>query len=132
MAGAGPTLPATHLQRVFHPRPQTRRPAAGQRQTLVCGRRRHPAQFGVIDRTRSSGQATTTTPPRSADSYAGRSFNGGHFATSTELRTTTASAPCNGVLTRMIYVPGDLFPVAHYLPAACPAYSPQRARGVHR
>jgi hypothetical protein len=62
MAGAGPTLPATHLQRVFHPRPANPAPGRPGNADPGCpGRRRH--RLSSASSTGPDLQARPPLPP---------------------------------------------------------------------
>ncbi len=91
---------------------------------LVCPVDGAISQFGVIDKDQifqAKGHHYSTTAVLGGDSALAAQFDGGHFATIylSPKDYHRIHMPCDGVLTRMIYVPGDLFSV-----------NPITARGV--
>ena len=82
------------------------------------------SQFGAIDKDQifqAKGHSYSTTALVGGDAALGATFNGGSFATLylSPRDYHRIHMPCDGVLRRMVYVPGDLFSV-----------NPTTARGV--
>jgi phosphatidylserine decarboxylase len=82
------------------------------------------SQFGAIERDQifqAKGHSYSTTALVGGDATLAAQFQDGHFATIylSPRDYHRIHMPCNGVLRRMIYVPGDLFSV-----------NPTTARGV--
>ena len=91
---------------------------------LVCPVDGAISQFGAIDKDQifqAKGHRYSTTAVLGGDAALATQFEGGHFATIylSPKDYHRIHMPCDGVLTRMIYVPGDLFSV-----------NPTTARGV--
>ena len=91
---------------------------------LVCPVDGAISQFGAIDKDQifqAKGHHYSTSAVLGGDSTLAAQFEGGHFATIylSPKDYHRIHMPCDGTLTRMIYVPGDLFSV-----------NPTTARGV--
>ena len=91
---------------------------------LVCPVDGAISQFGTIDKDQifqAKGHRYSTTAVLGGNAPLAAQFQGGHFATIylSPKDYHRIHMPCDGVLTRMIYVPGDLFSV-----------NPTTARGV--
>ncbi len=91
---------------------------------LVCPVDGATSQFGAIDRDQifqAKGHHYATTALVGGDAGLAARFEGGHFATIylSPKDYHRIHMPCDGTLTRMIYVPGELFSV-----------NPTTARGV--
>ena len=91
---------------------------------LVCPVDGAISQFGVIDQDQifqAKGHRYSTTAVLGGNPALAAQFEGGHFATIylSPKDYHRIHMPCDGVLTRMIYVPGELFSV-----------NPTTARGV--
>ena len=91
---------------------------------LICPVDGAISQFGRIDRDQifqAKGHRYSTTAVLGGNTALAAQFEGGHFATIylSPKDYHRIHMPCDGVLTRMIYVPGELFSV-----------NPTTARGV--
>ena len=91
---------------------------------LVCPVDGAISQFGHIDKDQifqAKGHHYSTTAVLGGDAGLAAQFEGGHFATIylSPKDYHRIHMPCDGVLTRMVYVPGELFSV-----------NPTTARGV--
>ena len=91
---------------------------------LICPVDGAISQFGRIDRDQifqAKGHRYSTTAVLGGNAALAAQFEGGHFATIylSPKDYHRIHMPCDGVLTRMIYVPGELFSV-----------NPTTARGV--
>jgi phosphatidylserine decarboxylase len=91
---------------------------------LICPVDGAISQFGPINKDQifqAKGHSYSTTALVGGDAALAAEFEGGHFATLylSPKDYHRIHMPCNGVLQRMVYVPGDLFSV-----------NPTTARGV--
>ena len=84
--------------------------------TWICPVDGAISQFGPVDGHQifqAKGHQYSTTALLGGDSARARVFEGGHFATLylSPRDYHRIHMPCDGILRRMVYVPGDLFSV---------------------